>query len=90
MNILLLQLAVYTVNIPEDASIGTTVLVPISNDRDSSSNKELSFAITSGNDQVTFSQLINITSTLLKLRCESDPVKKRFCAQFLERRLTLT
>lgn len=78
MHILLLQLAVYTVNIPEDASIGTTVLVPISNDRDSSSNKELSFAITSGNDQVTVSQLIIITSssTLLKLRCKSDPVKK--------------
>lgn len=53
MHILLLQLAVYTVNVPEDASIGTTVLVPISNDRDSSSNKELSFAITSGNDKVT-------------------------------------
>lgn len=68
MHILLLQLAVYTVNIPEDASIGTTVLVPISNDRDSSSNKELSFAITFGNDQVTVSQLINVTSTLLKLR----------------------
>lgn len=78
MHILLLQLAVYTVNIPEDASIGTTVLVPISNDRDSSSNKELSFAITSGNDQVTVSQLIIITSssTLLKLRYKSDPVKK--------------
>lgn len=76
IHILLLQLAVYTVNIPEDASIGTTVLVPISNDRDSSSNKELSFVITSGNDQVTVSQLIIITSTLLKLRCKSDPVKK--------------
>lgn len=78
IHILLLQLAVYTVNIPEDASIGTTVLVPISNDRDSSSNKELSFAITSGNDQVTVSQLIIITSssTLLKLRYKSDPVKK--------------
>lgn len=76
MHILLLQLAVYTVNIPEDASIGTTVLVPISNDRDSSSNKELSFAITFGNDQVTVSQLINVTSTLLKLRCKSDPVQK--------------
>lgn len=59
MHILLLQLAVYTVNIPEDASIGTTVLVPISNDRDSSSNKELSFAITFGNDQVTVCLPVN-------------------------------
>lgn len=42
----------YTVTVPEDAPIGTVVLRPVSNDRDSSSNKELTFAITSGNDQV--------------------------------------
>lgn len=42
----------YTVTIPEDAPVGTVVLRPVSNDRDSSSNEELSFVITSGNDQV--------------------------------------
>ncbi|XP_078366665.1 protocadherin Fat 4-like [Oculina patagonica] len=44
--------AVYTVTVPEDAPVGTVVLRPVSTDRDSSSNKDLSFAITSGNDQV--------------------------------------
>lgn len=44
--------AVYTVSVPEDATIGTVVLRPVSHDRDSSSNKELTFAITSGNNQV--------------------------------------
>lgn len=52
---LLFITAVYTVNIPEDASIGTTILTPVSTDRDASSNKELSFAITKGNNQVILS-----------------------------------
>ena len=33
--------------------MGTVVLRPVSSDRDSSNNQELSFAITAGNDQVT-------------------------------------
>lgn len=41
--------------VPEDSLVGTTVLTPVSNDRDASSNRELSFAITKGNDQVTLS-----------------------------------
>ena len=48
----LIIVAVYTVTVPEDAPIGTVVLRPVSSDRDSSSNKELTFAITSGNGQV--------------------------------------
>ena len=42
----------YTVTVAEDAPVGTVVLRPVSDDRDSSSNKHLSFTITSGNDQV--------------------------------------
>ena len=44
-------------SVPEDVSVGTVVLRPVSHDRDSSSNKELTFAITSGNDQVEKIQL---------------------------------
>jgi len=40
------------VAIPEDVPVGTTILTPVSTDRDDSINKELSFAITAGNDQV--------------------------------------
>lgn len=45
--------AVYTVTVLEDTPKGTVVLRPVSNDRDTSANQELSFAITSGNDQVS-------------------------------------
>ena len=42
----------YTVNIPEDAPRGSTILAPVSSDRDASTNKELRFSITKGNDMV--------------------------------------
>ncbi|XP_067054992.1 protocadherin Fat 4-like [Acropora muricata] len=44
--------AVYTVNIPEDAPRGSTILAPVSSDRDASTNKELRFSITKGNNMV--------------------------------------
>ncbi|XP_068675919.1 protocadherin Fat 4-like [Montipora foliosa] len=44
--------AMYTVNIPEDALVGTTILIPVCTDRDASTNNDLRFAITKGNDLV--------------------------------------
>lgn len=44
--------AVYTVNIPEDVPRGSTILAPVSSDRDASTNKELRFSITKGNNMV--------------------------------------
>ena len=43
----------YTVNIPEDALVGTTILIPVCTDRDASTNNDLRFAITKGNDLVS-------------------------------------
>jgi len=69
------------VTIPEDVPVGTAILTPVSTDRDDSINRELSFAITAGNDQVlkrlNYLVPIHAYASFICVRFENGLIKRR-------------